>query len=107
MPTSSVKICISICASQGPSRLCKRTPRTQSASVIPFDHAKFSRAAYSLSVKRADRMRFRARGRLEPSVVGLNLIELNVNAVYGQFAQVHHCEHVDVCKRAVTFVYLP
>src|SRR5260370_6141485 len=64
-------------------------------------------------------MRFRARGRLEPSVVGLNLIDFsivepsvsaastNVNAVYGQFAQVHQCEQVDVCRRAFTFVYPP
>src|ERR1035437_169187 len=119
MPTSSVKMCISICASPGSSRLCKSTPRTQSARVIPFDHARFSSAAYSLSMKRADRMRFRASGRLEPSVVGLNAIgfsiveppvsaaSTNVNAVYGQFAQVHRCEQVDVCRQAFTFVYPP
>src|SRR6202453_5444946 len=119
MATSSVKMCISICASPGPSRLCKSTPRTQSARVIPLDHAKFSRAAYSLSMKRADRMRFRARGRLEPSVVDLNRIGFLIvktsclcrvnerKRCIRPILQVLQCKSVDVCIRAFTFVYPP
>src|SRR6202167_2767379 len=119
MPTSSVKMCISICASPGPSRLCKSTPRTQSARVIPLDHAKFSRAAYSLSMKRADRMRFRARGRVEPSVVDLNRIGFLIvktsclcrvnerKRCIRPILQVLQCKSVDVCIRAFTFVYPP
>src|ERR1035437_217110 len=119
MPTSSVKMCISICASPGPSRLCKSTPRTQSARVIPLDHAKFSRAVYSLSMKRADRMRFRARGRLEPSVVDLNRIGFLIvktsclcrvnerKRCIRSILQVLQCKSVDVCIRAFTFVYPP
>src|SRR5258708_9580823 len=111
MPTSSVKMCMSIWASPGPSRLCKSTPRTQSARVIPLDHAKFSRAAYSLSMKRADRMRFRARGRLEPSVVDLNRIGFLIvktsclcrvnerKRCIRPILQVLQCKSVDVCIR--------
>src|ERR1019366_2753239 len=93
------------------------TSRTQSASVVPFDHAKLSSATYSLSVKRADRMRFRASGRLEPLVVGLNRIGLSIaespvcvavnerRRCIRRITQVLQCKGVDVCRRAFTFVY--
>src|SRR5208282_5478721 len=117
MPTNSVKMCISICASPGPSRLCKSTPRTQSASVVPFDHAKASSVVYSVSVNRADSIRLRASGRLEPSVVGLNRIGFSIvktcclcrvnerKRCIRPILQVLQCKSVDVCIRAFTFVY--
>ena len=83
MPTSSVKMCISIRSEPPFPRLWPSASRAQSASVVPFDHARFSSAAYSLSVNRTDKMRLRAIGRLEPS--GIELIGIALSTVYSPF----------------------
>ncbi len=81
MPTSSVKMCISICAEpllHGPlPKLWPSVSRAQSARVVPLDHANCSSAAYSLSVSRTDRMRLRTSGRPEP-LIGLKGIAFSI-----------------------------
>src|ERR1017187_9005330 len=64
-------------------------------------------------------MRFRASGRLEPLVVGLNRIGLSIaeppvcvavnerKRCIRRITQVLQCKSVDVCRRAFTFVYPP
>src|SRR5271165_2332860 len=103
-------MCISIAAEPWAARFCKSASRAQSAIVVPFDHARDSSAANSVSVNRADSIRFRASGRLEAFATGLRSVGVpivqpqfwkpstNVNAVYGE-----------LCKcfiaQALTFVY--
>src|SRR5450755_3962943 len=62
-------------------------------------------------------MRFRASGRVEPLVVGLNRIGLSIaespvcvavnerKRCIRRITQVLQCKSVDVCRRAFTFVY--
>jgi len=80
------------------------------AIVVPLDHARDSSAANSVSVNRADSIRFRASGRLEPFATGLRSVGVsivqpqfwkpstNVNAVY---TELRKC----FIARALTFVY--
>jgi len=89
---------------------CKNSSRVQSASVAPFDHATVSSPVYSLSANRADRMRFRAGGRLDPVAIALTRVTVSilqspfrkactfVNAVYGQSNKL-------LTAGALTFVY--
>ena len=70
MPTSSVKMCISICASAGAFKAVQEHIAHPVSEGRPFRPCEILKGRdIRVSVKRADRMRFRASGRLEPSVV--------------------------------------